>query len=305
MSDAQPQVTVVIVTYCSRATIGCALDALHEAHQQSLANVVVVDNASQDETANHVAEHYPWVTLVRSEENLGYGRGCNCGFDHVDTPYVFILNPDAVADAGAIRTLLDFMQQHPQAGVAAPAIREGSGWQAAGLMTTPGTVLRGALGISTPYPNRRMIDPGSEPFQTDWVCGAAMLIRSEMYRDLGGFDPRFFLYFEETDLCRRVAARGAQLWAVGEAVIEHVGGASAKSTGETIESSCIAQHFYQSRFYYLIKHFGWFRAIAVESIAAAAQSLRRIRDWIRRRPTSTHSSTRPFLQLPAMPEDAA
>ena len=82
--------------------------------------------------------------------------------------------------------------------------------------------------------------------------------------ELGGFDPRFFLYFEETDLCRRTENLGAELWAVGEALGHHIGGASAQQSDSRFVNGCIAEHFFRSRFYYLVKHHGWAAASAAD-----------------------------------------
>jgi GT2 family glycosyltransferase/CelD/BcsL family acetyltransferase involved in cellulose biosynthesis len=282
MTAVTARVTAVIVTYQSRHTIGVALNALQAAHAAGLVNAVVVDNASTDGTADVVAEHYPWVALVRHDENIGYGRGCNRGFKQIDTPYVLFLNPDAVIDYDALQALVSFLDRTPKAGIVAPAIIEGHRdvHQAAGLMTTPGTVLRAALGGARPYPARRAIEPGGPPFATNWLCGAVMLVRSDLFRSLGGFDPGFFLYFEETDLCRRAARQGAELWAVGHAIARHVGGASAKATTEQLRSTCVAAHYHRSRCYYLVKHFGWFRAIGTEAIVAIVQFFRRLRHCV-------------------------
>ncbi len=276
MTVRQPKVTTVIVTYQSRATIGAALDALFESYQAGLCDVVVVDNASTDGTAEYVAEIAPWVLLIRSDVNLGFGRGCNKGFEHVSTEYVLILNPDASLGVRALEALVSFMDKHPSAGIASPAIQEGDNavLQAAGLMTTPMTVVRGSIGSSQPFKKRRAIVPGGDPFRTSWVCGAIMLIRTKLFRSLGGFDPRFFLYFEETDLCRRAAECGSEIWAVGSAVAKHIGGASAKAVGGELHSSCLSEHYYRSRFYYLVKHFGWLRALITEATVILAEKLR-------------------------------
>lgn len=264
-----PLVTAIIVTYHSRLTVDLALQALHGAVEEGLAACVVVDNASRDGTANYVAANYSWATLVRSPTNVGYGRGCNLGVEHAESPYIFILNPDAAADRHAIHALVEFMQRNRRCGIAAPSILEsGSRFQAAGLMTTPMTILRAALGSARAYTKRREIRPDEAPFPTEWVCGAAMLIRTELFRSLGGFDPRFFLYFEETDLCRRAASAGAEVWAVGAASITHVGGASAEAAGQGCVGSCIADHFYPSRYYYLSKHYGRCVATATELVEA-------------------------------------
>ena len=308
MTLSVPQVTIVIVTYESRNIVGLALDALYKAYDAGLAEVVVVDNASSDGTADFIAKNYPWITLVRSDKNLGYGRGCNAGLQNVRTPYVLILNPDAEITLDTLQTLIDFMGANKKAGIVAPAIIEGEkSLQAAGLMTTPASILRAECGWSQAMPESQPITPGSQPFQTSWICGAVMLIQTDLFQKLAGFDPRFFLYFEETDFCRRATQRGAEIWAVGEAVTKHIGGASAKNTGQTLASSCIADHYYCSRFYYLVKHFGWIRAVGSESIVWVVQLLR---NWLHRltgRQVSTQNSPykRPFLRFPKQPEDVS
>jgi len=308
MMERPPRVTAVIVTYQSRETIGRALEALAEAHASGLAEVVVVDNASTDGTADFIAEAHPWVALIRSGVNLGFGRGCNRGFESVRTPYVLFLNPDAVIRQDAIDVLVRFLDGRAEAGIAGPAILENqSSLQAAGLMTTPLTLVKGAAGSPRPYPDRRVIHPGETPFQTSWVCGAAFLIRSDLFRALGGFDPRFFLYFEETDLCRRALSRGTEIWAVGEAIAEHVGGASAREQSGQAQANVHPEHFFRSRFYYLVKHFGWTRAVAAELVGRSLDRLRVVRDRVTRggRAPTGELQSRPFLRFPAQQHDAA
>ena len=279
-----PTITAVIVSYRSRPCIDGALNALGRAFESALVECVVVDNARDDGSADYVASNHPWVTLIRSPENLGFGRGNNLGFGHCRTPYLLVLNPDAVIDEVALRTLAAFMDRTPRAAIVAPAIVEGrSSLQAAGMMTTPRTLLAAALGTPDPYPDRRVIEPNSPPFLTPWVCGAIMLIRAETFRSLGGFDPRFFLYFEETDLCRRATAAGFQIWANGEAVAEHVGGASARSACPALTHSCIPKFYNKSRRAYLRKHFGTIPAVATECLVAIGSMARPIRTALRPR----------------------
>lgn len=306
MSSKQPSTTVVIVTYNSREHINDALETLRVAYEAGDLECAVVDNASSDETADFISANHSWVTLIRSARNLGFGRGCNLGFQQVTTPYVLILNPDAVVDHQTLKSLLGFMESHDKAGIVAPAIVEAEeSLQSAGLMTTPASLLRSALGLDNTMPQQRLIIPGNPPFRTTWVCGAIMLIRSELFRRLGGFDPRFFLYFEETDFCRRVTQEGMEIWAVGQAVARHVGGASAKSTGQTIETSCIVEHFYRSRFYYLVKHFGWLPAMGTETLVRIFQIFRQWRNYLSgRQPLPHRKGIRPFLRFPTHPSDS-
>ena len=303
-SNQKQQVTVVIVSYKSRGTISASLNALQEPYEAGFLRIVVVDNDSADGTADFIAQHYPSVSLVRSQVNLGYGRGCNLGFKMVQTPYVLILNPDAVIDFKAIRKLVEFMSADEKVGVAAPAIIEGEeNIQSAGLMTTPLSLLKSTCGFDSAMPQSRLVTPGGSPFKTNWVCGATMLIRSEYFRKLNGFDPRFFLYFEETDLCRRANKHGMEIWAVGEAVARHIGGASAKETGKSLVSSCIAEHYYPSRFYYLVKHFGWFLAVGTEAMVYALQKIRYWANRLSGRTSIIHDPqiNNPIFRLPVQP----
>ncbi len=262
---SQGRATAVVVTYQSRATIGKALRAARESHERAALQVVVVDNGSSDGTADLVRREYPWVKVVESGGNIGFARGCNLGFQHVNTPFMLLLNPDAVLSHQALSTMVAFMEAHPQAGIVGPAIRgSDGGLQQAGLMPTAWGLIRAAAGRGSAHANKRRIIPGERPFQTDWLCGAVLLIRTNLFAELGGFDPRFFLYFEETDLCWRARQCGIELWAVGDAVAEHVVSASVNSVRAPMIGNCIAEHFFRSRFYYLVKQYGWLVAICVD-----------------------------------------
>ena len=306
MKTKDVKVTVIIVTYESRNIIGNTLGALEEPHKNGYIDCVVVDNNSMDGTPDLVEKNYSWVSLIRSKRNLGYGRGCNIGFKEVHTPYVLILNPDAVIDQKALQILVEFISCNRKTGIVAPAIIEdGKFLQEAGLMTTPLSLIKSTLGINNPMSLSRTITPGGEPFQTPWVCGAVMLIRTSLFKRLRGFDPRFFLYFEETDFCRRALQVGAEIWAVGEAITWHVGGASAKKSKKILVSSCIAEHYYPSRYYYLIKHFGWFSATATETIVFIFQTLKHIKNRLLNRYASEehHNQVKyPLYRLPAQPQ---
>ena len=259
------KVTAVVVAYQSREYIDDCLRALQESHQAGVLECVVVDNASTDETADYVETTHPWVQVVRNKRNLGYGRGCNVGLEGAASEYVLFMNPDAVLRLEALRELVQFLEARSQAGIVAPATIVGANeCQVVRPLPTPRRLIRAACGNRWSTNLVRAITPSSKPFQAEWLCGAILLARRSLMVELGGFDPRFFLYFEETDLCRRVLNRGAELWAVGTAVAHHSVGASAARSGEAIKGNCIGEHFYRSRFYYLRKHHGWIAAIFTE-----------------------------------------
>jgi N-acetylglucosaminyl-diphospho-decaprenol L-rhamnosyltransferase len=256
-SISAPRVTAVVVSYRSRGAISAALASLAPAHAQVLLDCVVVDNASDDGTVDHVRTHHPWVTVVANGVNVGFGSGCNQGIASTHSPHVLLLNPDAVLPLSDLMCLLSFMDRNPRAGMVAPAIRTPTGqWQHAGGAPTPLHLLVQAFRPGWLPSNRIAIHAGSDPFRTDWLCGAVLLLRRSMLEQVGNFDPRFFLYFEETDLCRRAVERGWELWAVGRSVAEHACGSSARTTGRPLVNGCIAEHYFRSRFRYLAKHHG-------------------------------------------------
>ncbi|MFT5453118.1 MAG: N-acetylglucosaminyl-diphospho-decaprenol L-rhamnosyltransferase, partial [Enterobacterales bacterium] len=115
-------------------------------------------------------------------------------------------------------------------------------------------------------PDMKQIVPHKPPFKTSWLCGAIMLVRSSIFKEINGFDERFFLYFEETDLCKRISDAGYEIWANGEATAEHSCGESSKNSNALFINGCIAEHFYQSRYYFFKKHYGTIKAISYESL---------------------------------------
>jgi GT2 family glycosyltransferase len=263
---ATKPVTAVIVTYQSARTIGAALAAARRCHDAGLLDVVVVDTASSDATREILAREAGWARVVLEPTNHGFGRGCNLGLAHVKSPYTLLLNPDAAIEPPALRTMLEFIEQRAGAGIVGPATLCGSRdhpqLQQTGPYPTPWSVVREAA----PFLRRRSsavtIVPGAPPMRTGWVCGALLMIRSSLARQLGGFDPRFFLYWEEVDLCRRAEHAGFENWVLGTALAHHVVGAS--SGGGPRVGAAVARHYYQSRYYYMAKHYGWLAATAAE-----------------------------------------
>lgn len=299
---SEPRTTAVIVTYKSRRIVPHTLEAARRAHEAGLLECVVVDNASGDGTAEFVEKEHPWVTVVASGANLGFGRGCNLGFKHVTTPYVLLINPDAVLEADGLAHLVQFADEHPRAGIMGPAIVDPDGsFEPARKLPTPWSIISSAARLPGRQPRLRPIAPGEQPRRVEWLCGAALLIRRTMLEELGGFDPRFFLYFEETDLCFRAQRAGFEIWAVGTATARHVGGATASGTGAALYHGSIADHYFRSRYYYLVKHHGWMAASAAEVVEWLLMSGRALgRMLLKRDKNDLITRLRaPILQMPA------
>jgi N-acetylglucosaminyl-diphospho-decaprenol L-rhamnosyltransferase len=257
--------TAVIVTYRSQDTIDHALDAAKACHDMGLLECIVVDNDSGDGTADYVRQNHPWVTVIEAGINLGFGRGCNVGLHHADTDYVLFLNPDAQIGVEALTRLHDFMAEHSKAGIISPMTElTGGGFQPIRELPNPWLLLQEAAGLRSSSERSIKVSPGMDCFETEWPCGAILHCRRDLMNRLGGFDPRFFLYFEETDLCVRTRKEGYQLWHVSDAVASHLGNHSADKSDEQLHHGCIARFYYESRFYYFAKHHGLFAAVVAE-----------------------------------------
>jgi N-acetylglucosaminyl-diphospho-decaprenol L-rhamnosyltransferase len=282
-------VTAVVVTYQSAHTVDAMFDAARRCHDAGLLDLVVVDNDSRDGTAALLASRSDWTRTILTGRNNGFGVGCNIGAADVASEFTLFLNPDASIEPAELRTLVEFMRAHPAVGVVGPSTLCGAAgtppvYQVTGPLPTPGSVLLSSVPIleSRMLPAPRAILPGDAAFRTGWVCGAVFLIRTALLRRLGGFDARFFLYWEETDLCRRVADAGFEVWATGAAVAKHIAGASSVDDGTRI-AGCIGQHYYQSRRHYLVKHHGRFAATVAEAGEFVLMGLRTGVDLLRGR----------------------
>ena len=259
------EISIITVTYNSKNYIGEAFRVLEFPCKNGIIEWIVVDNASQDDTADYIKKKFPWITVIESGKNLGFGRGNNLGIRHSHAPFILFLNPDAVIEYENVKIMLEFMKDNPKAGITAPAIIEPEGTlQPWFLFPTPLRIFITAIGFDRFFKQMFYIEPSSPPQKVECVGGAVFMIRRDMFEQLNGFDPEFFLYWEETDLCLRAAHKRWEIWTVGEAIARHTNAVSAKTHNKAMYAGCISEHFFQSRFYYLQKHYGKILAIITE-----------------------------------------
>ena len=265
----------VVVAYKSSGELTGCLDSIATDAPVG-AKVVVVDNASPDDSAA-VAGSYPQPPrIVTSAVNLGFGGGCNLGAARSDADALFLLNPDARLKPGATDLLVAALEADASLAIVAPRVIDPTGdSRAASAGAEPS--LRSSLGHflalgRTPW-IRRFFKPayladGRVRTCPDWVSGAAMLIRKSAYDEVGGFDDRIFMYMEDIDLCRRLREKG---WRVGyepDAVVEHVMGHS-QSTDQAIR-------WYKAYHVYIAAHQGPLHARAASLVAALGLGLRAV-----------------------------
>lgn len=220
------RVGVVIVTYRSAATIDACLVSLGNASSEPL-DIVVVDNASDDDTADRAEAHR--VTVLRQADNGGYGRGNNQGVAALgEVEVVVFANPDTVWPAGSIDALVARLDSNPDIGLVSPVLVDERGLPHPMVERDPrlGSVLLGMTRL------RRPIRPGAAAFPSgpladvEWLHTAAAVVPRATVDALGGFDERFFLFAEDADFCRRVRAHGQRVVVAANVRVTHVGGAS-------------------------------------------------------------------------------
>lgn len=209
--NASARVTAIVVAHDSVDVLPACLAAFAQEGVPAL----VVDNASRDGSAELAELH--GTQVLPMGRNEGYGRANNAGVRAAATEFVLVCNPDAVPDPGAVAALLAAAERYPDAGLLAPRIVEPDGR----FFFQPRSLLAPYL----PNPRGRLTLPEGDccvPF----LSGACFLIRRELFLDLGGFDPAIFLFYEDDDLCRRLADRGHALVHVHDAVVRHARGRS-------------------------------------------------------------------------------
>ena len=269
------RVQFVVVAYQSGAEIAACLDSI-AADAPAGSSVVVVDNASPDDSAAVAGSHASRPRIVSSSVNLGFGGGCNLGAADCTSEALFFLNPDARLKPGAMAVLTAALQENATLAVAAPRVVDPTGESraaSAGAEPSLRSTAGHFLGLGRIPGLRRLFRPvyladGRAAARPDWVSGAAMLVRTSAFEQVGGFDGRIFMYMEDVDLCRRLREHG---WAIGyepSAVVEHVMGHS--------QSADQPVRWYSAYHAYVAEHRGALRARAASLAAALGMGLRAV-----------------------------
>ena len=212
-----PKVSFVTVNYKTPHFIRHLLGGIEGAKLPFSYEYFVVDNNSADGTPELVSERFNWATPIASQENLGFGGGNNLGIKRAQGEYVILLNPDLTVFPGEIEAWIKWMDANPDVGISGPRVLNPDGSDQHSSYRFPKLLIpiyrRTFLG-RTPWGKKAIssylmqeMDRGREQ-DVDWVLGAAMCIRRSILEKVGHFDDRFFMYFEDADLCRRAWEAG-------------------------------------------------------------------------------------------------
>lgn len=286
-------VSVVLVNFNTANLLERCIGQLRQATEGLRVQVIVVDNASADGSLAWLREHLTDGLVMANEINVGFGRATNQALPHCNGRYVLLLNTDAFVEAEALRKTTQFLDANLHYGVLGVRLIGPDGEQqpSCRFFPTPLNVFLGQTGLNHFFPRIGLVDrPDWDPTvvqECDWVPGCFYVVRREVIAQVGLFDPRYFLYFEEVDHCRAVKAAG---WGVvyypGTSVV-HLGGASAKVLGTvTSQGSQISELQIESELLYFRKHHGRLGAVAGLLLATLTDLILFLKGAIRMRSLS-------------------
>jgi N-acetylglucosaminyl-diphospho-decaprenol L-rhamnosyltransferase len=229
---APSPMAVAIINYNTRAHLQACLATVLSAGAEE---IVVVDNASADGSAEMVRQAYPSVHMIANDFNPGFGAAANQALAHCAAPYVLLLNSDTRVRSGALQVLSRYLDQHVRVAIAGPRLLNANETLQPSAFAFPTplvSLLRetflGRVGALIPALQERFLFswPHTHARAVPWVLGAALAIRREAFDRVQGFDESFFMFSEEVDLCYRLREAGWEVHFVPEATVLHVGGAS-------------------------------------------------------------------------------
>ncbi len=235
-----PSLSIVIVSWTTRDLLHRCLAAIaagQGARPGPAVEVIVVDNASSDGSAELVRSAFPWVSLLENSANLGFARANNQGIAQAHGRYVVLLNSDTEVQDDALARLASFADAHPQAGAVGPRLlnADGSLQPSCHPMLTPTREFWRLLFMEpirprATYPLERW--GTAWPRRVEVIKGACVLLRAAALAQVGPLDERYFIYTEEVDLCYRLAQAGWELWWEPAARVVHYGGASTRQAAQ-------------------------------------------------------------------------
>ncbi|WP_338733248.1 glycosyltransferase family 2 protein [Mangrovimonas cancribranchiae] len=244
------KLSVVILNYNVRYFLELCLISVREAIKDIDAEIIVVDNHSPDDSCQMIKDNFPEVVLIENKENLGFSKGNNIGVSKAKGEYICILNPDTVVAENTFKTLLQFSETQKKLGIVGCKLIDGAGAflpESKRNIPTPKVALYKMLGFPKQYYANQTTqnNTGEVPI----LVGAFMLLKTAVYKEVGGFDEDYFMYGEDVDLSYKVLKAGYKNYYNGTTTIIHYKGES------TLKDVSYAKRFYGAMQIFYKKHF--------------------------------------------------
>jgi N-acetylglucosaminyl-diphospho-decaprenol L-rhamnosyltransferase len=272
------KLSIIIVSYnTSRLLQECLASLVNNSCSHEL-EIFVVDNDSKDDSVPMVQAHFPQVKLITNQQNMGFAAANNQAYKHFTGSYIILLNPDACVKPGAIDQAVDFMENHPDVGICGGRLVNANGHLEPSARRFPNSLFKFLIisGLSDKFSTSKFFSGADykyfdhqTPLEVDWVPGTFSLIRRAMLEEIGFFDERFYLYYEETDLCLRARRAGWKIYFFPGAEVIHVGGASSKTRKDLqldLGGSQLLKFRMRSELLYFRKNFGLLAMMANSAV---------------------------------------
>jgi N-acetylglucosaminyl-diphospho-decaprenol L-rhamnosyltransferase len=255
-------IQIIVVTYNSKSELDECLTSICNSELAGICSVTVFDNASLSppELPSKIKE-IP-VDVVANQSNLGFGRGNNAAMLRSQSEFVLLLNPDAFVAPKAIQNALNLLVSDEDIGAVGASLFDTNGERqpSARYAFTPWSIFLLKSGLQKKWNPNVLGDHDwnrKAEIECDWVPGCFILMRRSLITKIGLFDPRFFLYFEEVDLCKRIRGAGKKIVCSPHVVVHHIGGVSAGTVAElTPQGKQISPLQQESEILFTRKHFG-------------------------------------------------
>jgi len=237
-----PDISTIVVSYNTAHLLREFFAAVEAARQDLKLQIIVVDNASTDQSVELLRSREADIELIENQANVGFGRANNQALARTAGRYLLLLNTDAFVQPDTLTKTFHFMEAHADVGVLGVKLvgRDGKLQPSCRYFPTPWNVFAARYGLTSLFASTRLVDDLSWDHASvrdcDWVPGCYYLVRREVIDRVGLFDPRYFVYYEEVDHCRRVRAAGWRVVFYPFSTVVHIGGESAKSAGRSLNS---------------------------------------------------------------------
>ena len=233
-----PLISVVIVNYKVPDEISQLLRSLQQAELYDKTEVIIVDNASQDNSHDIITKEFPDITWIPLKNNIGFGKACNVGTQNSKGTYLLFLNPDTLISQNTLRISVDFLESHPDVGIMGPKIIKPDGTfqpHSRRSFPTPFNAFTYLFGLSKLFPKSKLfgqynltyLDPDIG-MEVDAISGSFMFLRREIIQDVGYLDEDYFMYCEDVDYCYRIKKSGWKIYYIPDSSLIHYKGESTK-----------------------------------------------------------------------------
>jgi GT2 family glycosyltransferase len=283
------KLSIVIVNFNTKLLLKQCLDSVYQTVGNVKHEIIVVDNNSSDQSSFMIKENFPSVKLVENKENLGFAKANNQAIRKARGEYLLLLNSDTIVLPGTLNIMIDFMDANPEVGVLGAKLLDPD----LNLQTscrhfpTLFSVLLQFFGLSAMFPKSKLFgwyDMGywdhSRTKKVDCVPGTSLLVRKNAVQEIGLLDENYFMYFEDTDWCYRIAKAGWEIVFLPKAEVIHLGGVSAaKSNRGLFYDKTLTKELFHSLFYYFGKFHGGFSVLILKIFIPLSLIMRALK-WI-------------------------